>query len=141
MMRQMLGTVMIALALAACAGMGGMPAAGGTQPLANTSWVLEQLNGAAPAAGVPTPTLVFGTDRVNGNGGCNMFSGPFTQSGGTVDLGPLVSTRRACTDPAGNAQETAYLRALEDATSATVTGDRLELSTAAGVTARFRRAT
>jgi heat shock protein HslJ len=139
MMRQMLGTVMVALALAACAGTQGMSAAGGAQPLANTSWVLAEMNGQAPAAGVTTPTLVFGTDRVNGNGGCNLFNGQFTQTGGTVDMGPLASTRRACADEAGNAQETAYLRALDEATGATVADGMLELSTPAGVL-RFRRA-
>ncbi|HEX6040881.1 META domain-containing protein [Longimicrobium sp.] len=140
MMRQMLGTAVIALVLAACAGTQGMGAAGGAQPLANTSWVLTRMNGAAPAAGVTAPTLEFATDRVSGNGGCNLFNGPFTQSGGTVDMGPLVSTRRACADPAGNAQETAYLRALDEATAAAVVDGMLELTTPAG-TLRFRPAT
>ena len=104
MMRQMLGTAVMALALAACAGARG---AGGTvdeaQSLAGTSWVLTELNGRAPAAGVTAPTLTFDDDRVNGNGGCNLFNGPYTRSGSSLRMGPLAATRRACVEEAGNA--------------------------------------
>lgn len=141
MMRQMLGTALVALVLAACAGARGGASAGDAPPsLAGTSWVLTELDGRAPAAGVTTPTLEFEADRVNGNGGCNLFNGPYTQDGASLRMGPLVATRRACVEEAGNAQETAYFRALESTTSAAIADGMLELSDDSGVVARFRPA-
>ena len=84
-----------------------------TAPLRSTSWVLEDLAGAAVVT--PAPTLEFGGDgTVSGNASCNMFRGPVTVRGGTIAFGPLVSTRKGCTEPI-NRQETQYLAALADA--------------------------
>jgi heat shock protein HslJ len=119
------------LALAACAGPRGAGPADVPEPLAGTAWRLEELNGqpAAASQNVPTPTLAFAADgsRASGNGGCNQFNGPYTQSGASLRFGPLVSTRRACVDEAGNRQETAYLRALESTTRFTATAELLLL--------------
>jgi heat shock protein HslJ len=111
-------------------------------PLAGTSWVLTELNGQPPVSAGGTLTLQFAADgtRVSGNGGCNQFNGPYTQNGASVRIGSLVSTRRACLDPAGNAQETAYLQALESTTRASIVGGRLVLYRGTQVVARFRSA-
>lgn len=131
---------MAMLALAACfaprAGPGGQ-----ARPLEGTSWQLEELNG-RPAVSVPgggVPTLTFAEERASGNGGCNLFSGPFDRRGASLQFGALVSTRRACADPAGTSQETAYLQALQSSTRYAVYGDLLVLYARDQVVARLRR--
>ncbi len=53
-----------------------------------------------------------------------------------VTLGPLRTTRMACSDPPDAMErEAAVLRALESAATARRDGDRLELRTAAGAIA------
>jgi heat shock protein HslJ len=122
---------MMILALAACMGPRVAGAGGEGEPLAGTRWTLAELNGQAPVPGLgaATPTLEFaaGEARASGNGGCNQFSGPYTQDGAALRFGPLVSTRRACADEAANRQETAYLRALESTTRFTATAEMLVL--------------
>ncbi|HEX6373318.1 MAG TPA: META domain-containing protein [Longimicrobium sp.] len=128
--------------LAACMGPRAAGSAGEAEPLAGTSWELAELNGqpAASASGVGALTLVFGADgRASGNGGCNQFGGPYTQDGAALRFGPLVSTRRACVDPAGNNRETTYLRALESTTRFSATAERLELYSGDQVVARLWR--
>lgn len=34
--------------------------------------------------------------EVNGNGGCNIFFGSYTQEGNAITFGPLASTKKAC---------------------------------------------
>lgn len=111
-------------------------------PLAGTSWVLTELNGQTPVAGGSRLTLAFaaGEPRVSGNGGCNQFTGPYAQNGASLRMGPLASTRRACLDPAGNAQETAYLQALESTTRFATDGGQLLLYRDTQVVARFQSA-
>ncbi len=140
-MKRMMGLLATACALAACAG----AQATGTatlDPLAGTSWVLTELNGQAPvpAPDGPAPTLQFRADEAGGSSGCNSYGGPYTQSGGALRFGPLVSTRRACTSEAANAQEAAYFRALESTTRATTSGGALVLYAGDRPVARFRRA-
>lgn len=115
-------------------------AQGGSDPsLAGTSWRLVELNG-QPVAGTETLTLSFGRDgQVSGYGGCNQFSGPYTQSGTSLDIGPLLSTKRACVAPALNEQETAYFQALESTTRYAVESRQLVLYNGDQVVARFRR--
>ena len=104
---------------------------GGAAPLAGTRWTLAELNGqppvAAPSDNVPTLEFAAREARASGNGGCNQFSGPYTQAGASLRFGPLASTRRACVDAAANSQETAYLRALESTTRFSATAEMLVL--------------
>jgi heat shock protein HslJ len=74
-----------------------------------------------------TLTAEFTKTMVSGESGCNTFSGGYTTSGDTIDIGPLASTLRACADPAVSTQEQQYLAALELATTFRVTGTRLDL--------------
>ena len=130
-----------AVVMAACAG-SYASAGGAAEPLTGTAWRLEELNGqpAVPVPNVGAPTLAFGADgRASGNGGCNQFNGTYTQDGASLRFGPLASTRRACLDPAGTSQETAYLRALESTTRFSISGDLLVLHAGDQVVARLRR--
>ena len=113
-------------------------AQGGSVPLAGTSWRLVELNG-QPVAGETALTLAFAADepQVSGFGGCNQFSGSYTQNGASLRIGPLLSTRRACLEPALNAQETAYFQALESSNRYSVEGGQLVLYSGNRVVARF----
>ena len=116
-------------------------AQGGNAPLSGTSWTLVELNGQPVLPAGEPLTLNFAADeqRVSGNGGCNQFSGPYTQNGDSLDIGPLIATRRACVDPAANAQETAYFQALESTTRYSIERGQLVLYSGDQVVARFRR--
>ena len=135
--------VVLGAVLAAAACTPPVRAGGAADPLAGSAWQLAELDGQPPVAGLggATPTLSFGADdaRASGNGGCNQFGGPYTQDGGSLRFGPLVSTRRACADQAANAQETAYLRALESTTRFWTSGDLLVLYAGDTMVARLRK--
>lgn len=79
------------------------------------------------------PTAVFDpAGTVSGNAGCNQFNGPAVVDGDSIAIGPLASTKMACTDEAASAQETAFLAALQAATTFEVRGSTLELRDADG---------
>lgn len=142
-MRRMTGPGLMALvtavAFSACMPPQTAGAGEASVALEGTAWRLEELNGQAPVPGA-TLTLMFDPSgsRASGNGGCNQFNGPSTQSGASLRLGPLASTRRACTSQAANAQETAYLRALESTTRVGRQGGSLVLYDGSRVVARFQ---
>lgn len=138
-MRRIMGWgVWLALAVALFASLPAQAQAQGT--LAGTAWRLVELNGQPLAPGSDSLTLVFSADgtRVSGNGGCNQFSGPYSQNGASLRFGPLLSTRRACADPALSAQETAYFQALESTNRYAVEGGELLLYRGNQVVARFQ---
>jgi heat shock protein HslJ len=108
-----------------------------TQGLANTYWVLTEYtaqgSASVTALGEPPPTLIFGDNgMVSGYTICNSYNGPYSESGDHVTFGPLVTTRRACTNPEFVAQEALFLRVLDGATTATRGGDTLTISAPAG---------
>lgn len=64
-------------------------------------WVLESINGVAANTTFDTenlPTINFNLSekKLNGNSGCNMYNAPYTLSGSIINVGMLMSTRRAC---------------------------------------------
>jgi heat shock protein HslJ len=112
--------------------------------LAGTAWDVDAYNDGRQAvvslAAGSRITLEFNADGgVGGSGGCNRYSGNVSTGGEALRIGPLRSTRMACA-PELMQQETAFLRALESATSARREGDRLELRTATGALAVTARA-
>jgi heat shock protein HslJ len=89
-----------------------------------------------------TITANFGEDgTMTGNSGCNDDSGPYKVTGNQIGIGPLSSTRKACSDPAGvMEQEAQYLAALENAEVFIVDGNALELREVDGtVMAKFMK--
>jgi heat shock protein HslJ len=103
--------LVLALAASALLGIGATAADKG---LAGTSWQLLQL-GPNGALSENLPTLTFSSDgKVSGSGGCNTFSGTATISGMEIKFGALAATKKACSEEV-NQQETAYLKALEQA--------------------------
>ena len=91
-----------------------------TMELSGTSWQLVELDGEAALADA-LPMLAFDDQgAVTGSTGCNTFNGQVTIDGSDVAFGPLVTTRKACLDPAANRQEQAFLAAMEGVTSYTI---------------------
>lgn len=138
MMRNGRGLLLALVAVALGAALP-LQAQGGNAPLAGTSWQLVELNGQPLVPGGEPLTLMFAADeaRVSGYGGCNQFSGPYTQNGASLRFGPLLSTRRACLEPALNTQETAYFQALESTTRYSIENGQLVLYRGNQVLARF----
>jgi heat shock protein HslJ len=83
-------------------------------------------------AGTPV-TAVFSTEGVSGHGGCNGYGGTFQYNQGTITFGPIISTLMACEPPEITTQESAYLAALQSASTYTITGDTLQIVYDGGV--------
>lgn len=67
----------------------------------------------SPVSG-STLTAVFLRDgTIEGSAGCNVFSGPYTAIGTSMTIGPLATTRMACSSPALDTQEQQFLTALQ----------------------------
>ena len=106
------------------------------QQLASTQWQVLAYNNVREAV----VSLLLGSDitvefqedaQVSGNAGCNDFFGPFETSDGSITIGALGSTMRACSTPSGvMQQETEFLAALQSAATYTVEGNFLEMRTA-----------
>jgi heat shock protein HslJ len=63
-------------------------------------------------------TAVFHPDgTIEGSAGCNAFSGPYSAIGTSMTIGPLATTRMACSSPALDTQEQQYLVALQSVAS------------------------
>lgn len=100
-----------ALILGACASapMGPPPS------LSGTSWMVTSVDGHSTGRGAEL-TADFTVDgRINGDSGCNSYSGPYIQTGSTVRIGELLSTRRACVDDDRQRLETRMLRIMQGA--------------------------
>jgi heat shock protein HslJ len=84
--------------------------------LDGTKWLLtDYLSPDGALLTVPaavTPLAQFQDGTMTGNAGCNTFSGPYSVSGESLTLGPMVSTKMACEEPMASV-EAAYLAALE----------------------------
>lgn len=131
-----------AILLAAVAGLfamsvGTVAAAGGGTGgnLEGTTWVLTRYQSSSGItenvpSGVHTDA-VFATGTVSGNGGCNTYSGPYTQSGASLTFGQLATTMMACPEPQMTV-ESAYYAALAKSATYTATADSLVIFDAAG---------
>ena len=64
--------------------------------------------------------------QVRGNGGCNRFFGSYELEDGSVQIGPLGSTRMACPEPAMSF-EISFMEALRTSTTASLVGNKLVL--------------
>ena len=112
-----------------------------SQSLAGTRWnVVNYNNGKQAVVSVLNGTKLtanFDTGgHVTGFAGCNDYNGPVKATPPKVSIGPLASTRKACSEPAGvMEQESAYLAALASAASFSIQGRTLEFRTASGAIA------
>jgi heat shock protein HslJ len=69
------------------------------------------------AAGSTVTMLLDETGKVTGNATCNTYNGDYTIDGAKISFGPLMSTKMACEADELNAQEQAYLLALDNTTT------------------------
>lgn len=101
------------------------------QILRSTPWVL-----------VNNPKInvqFMDAERIAGSGGCNRFVGNYRLVGNRLKLGPIVSTKMACTEGKIMAEETKFFQALETAQVVGWDGQVLSVSTQRGIL-QFRRA-
>jgi len=96
----------MALALAATS-----PAAA---QLAGSEWAPVTIGDMEIPAGTDIFVQFRGGGRIRGDGGCNQFSGTYELSGDEIEIGPLVATRKACTDNIVE-REHRFMEALEAA--------------------------
>ncbi|WP_124640560.1 MULTISPECIES: META domain-containing protein [Amniculibacterium] len=88
--------------------------------LSNTHWIFsEQVKG-------NTPTLVFETEKISGNAGCNNYFGSvvINAQNGSLETKGIGSTRMACPNMNSEAN---YLKLLGQANRYVVKGETLEL--------------
>jgi heat shock protein HslJ len=125
-----LGLCLGAAVLAGCASSpGNRPA----PELSGTQWTITRIDGRAPLGG-DNLTTQFGVDgQIQGDSGCNHFSGPWIQSGNTLRVGELLSTRRACAQNDRQQQESRVLRILQGTSTLRRERDgRISLTASAG---------
>jgi heat shock protein HslJ len=90
------------------------PPAAAAFHLANSEWLLKDLEGSEVLDNVQATLAFQETGKVSGNGSCNRFFGSAKINGNAIELGPLGATRMACPEAIMN-QETKYLSALQAA--------------------------
>jgi len=120
--------------LGLCAGLVALSACSGGKvgepDLAGSSWNLTSLmdQGLAPGSSI---SIQFTTDgNVSGSAGCNRYMGSYTTSGKSLTISaPLATTMMAC-EQAIMDQEVAYLKALAEVKTFTISGDQLTLNDA-----------
>ena len=100
-------------------------------------WRVEQIDGVALVIAADEdrrPTLQFtaAEQRAGGSGGCNRYSGSYTETGDALSFGPMMQTKMGCADPIGRI-EREFHTALGKVAARRVNGDQLELLDASGV--------
>ena len=135
-MKQILTFILIALFLFNCSNQHpvkqGQPS---DASITETHWKLTELIGKK----IPSTTqghkemyMIFkkGTDRVQGNSGCNNFAGSYQlKEGKRITFSQIASTKMACLDFDMNT-ETQFLNVLSQADSYYIKGDTLQLTRA-----------
>ena len=140
-MRKLIG-ILCALGVTACAaptGSGAGPTAASPlpAPIAGTRWV-GVVEGSPDARTLPRMEFAAG-GRMAGFTGCNMMSGTWSEEGGAVRFGPIISTKRGCAGPEGEVEKR-VIAALGEGARATRSGDRLVVTAASGARFEFTAA-
>jgi putative lipoprotein len=105
-----------------------------SEPTWNAIMFNNGSSGIASVIGVAI-TAQFGPDgQLSGFGGCNDYSGTYTTGqDGTVKIGPISTTKKACDQPANvMEQESQYLAALQSVTTFQVQSSSLTAQNANG---------
>ena len=106
--------------------------------LSDTQWGLSlyYVGGDAvtsPLAGTTITANFFAEGKLSGSAGCNTYQGTYEVDGESLDIGPLMSTKKACSQPPGvMEQETTFLVLLENTAAYQIKGDTLILLDATG---------
>ena len=101
----------------------------GIEEISSVTWVLESFGPAdAQQSALDDVDVTLQVDQegqLSGSAGCNTYSTTLETTDEGISIGPAAVTMMMCPEEEVNAQETAYLDALQSATGATVRGDRL----------------
>ena len=118
--------VLVALAtvLAGCA------TAEAPATLEGSAWQVTSIDGEATPR-TDMYQMEFMDGRASGRFGCNRFSGPYSSTGSTLALGPTISTKMGCPEPAGR-HESEGLAVLQQEAQLSWAGNQLILSNAGG---------
>lgn len=85
-----------------------------------------------PAVPDVDTSITFSEDgKIEGNVGCNGFSGEYTVEGNTITFEPIVSTLMFCEGPVGD-QETTTLNVLAETVTFVMEGDTVTITSADG---------
>lgn len=109
----------------------------GLSDLTDTAWdVVNYNNGREAVVTLLLDTEItayFGADSmVTGNAGCNQYFAEYSTDGDAITIGMPGSSMRLCPEPEGvMEQESEYLAALQSAATYSISGDMLQMRTAA----------
>lgn len=85
----------------------------GGDPIRDRTWVLLNMNDAAPIAGHTVTLTLAAEGGVSGRGGCNRYTGGYTLNGETLSINEnIASTMMACAAEGVMEQESHYLKLL-----------------------------
>ena len=96
--------------------------------LIGTIWATETINGQPVIEGNQV-VMGISEGRIGGFAGCNTYFGPYEATGNQVTVGPLASTRLACSEDIMG-QESDYLEALHSAASYQIVDEKLQVANA-----------
>jgi heat shock protein HslJ/uncharacterized membrane protein len=98
--------------------------------LLGAPWVVQSI-GDAPPVDRSQLSIAFSPDgRVSGGASCNTFSGPYRVTASGLTIGPIVTTRKACSGPLME-QESALIAILSGVRVFELTADRVLILRAA----------
>ncbi len=108
-------------------------------PLADTNWRVTSIGG-MPVVDRSTPYIMFARNgQVSGNTGCNSFSGNYTIDQGSIAMGNLAATSRACV-PALMDQQARFMAVASNIVRYTINPDgTATLFTPTGASMRVER--
>lgn len=100
--------------------------------LEKTQWVATGINngksGVVSSASTGHSTAQFVDGKLSGNAGCNQYSGGYVLEGNKITVGPIMTTRMYCAEPADiMQQEQEYLQAISGTRVFTLDTRKLEL--------------
>lgn len=126
-------TMVLWLALSACAptSQNSVPAA--LPNLTGTKWLAEDIDGRGVIDNAQSTLEFVAEDRIAGRGGCNQYSGNVKLDGTKIQVSPLISTKMACV-PALMDQESRFLQALQAARSLSLEETKLLVLDESGAT-------
>jgi heat shock protein HslJ len=121
-----LAVIALAAGLAGCARAGAPP----SPTLDGSNWQVTAIDGQATPR-TEMYQIEFKDGRASGRFGCNRFSGTYSSTDSTLSLGPTISTRMGCPEPAGT-HEREGLAVLAQEAQLAWSGNQLTISNAAG---------
>lgn len=122
------GILFLAVIVAGCASMN--PASGGS--LTGQTWVLTELSGQPLVADSGISATFSDGGNVSGSAGCNRYNGKYTTSGNSITFSVNMAMTMMMCEQAVMDQETAYVNALGQVKTYSISGDRLSLKDAGG---------